>query len=241
MTTYDVLSESNEDTQIGKKLPKSFHGHPAKMKASTIDALAVVARKGKPTAMITITCNGNWEAIRQTYSRGKRLTTGQTFVVFKIKVAELLKDLRSDKLFGPVTYEMSVVEWQKRGMPHMHLIVPFEGPSPDQTGEMDDWCWAEVPRADLNNGKSREQVLNLMVHRQYGAHNVSSPCMQDDRTRPGVKVCGKRYPQPWRSSGTVNSNTGRAEYKQRRKIPIHSQSQPQICGILRHQPMDCPI
>ena len=42
----------------------NFHGHPAKMEANTIDALAVVARKGRPSAMLTMTCNGNWEAIQ---------------------------------------------------------------------------------------------------------------------------------------------------------------------------------
>lgn len=61
---------------------------------------------------------------------------------------------------------MHVVEFQNRGMPHAHIVVKFDGPSPDQLGEMDEWCWAEVPPADLNNGKAREQVLNLMVHRQ---------------------------------------------------------------------------
>lgn len=26
----------------------------------------------------------------------------------------------------------------------MQLICKFEGPLPDQMGEMDEWCWAEV-------------------------------------------------------------------------------------------------
>lgn len=135
--------------------------------------------------------------------------------VFKIKKDELMKDLRSGKIFGPVAFEMSCIEWQKRGLPHLHLVIKFEGPLPDEGGEMDEWCWAEVPPADLNGGKAREQVLNCMVHRECGPKNIASPCMQDDRSRPGVKVCGKRYPQPWRTAAVVNGKTGRAEYRRR--------------------------
>lgn len=217
VTTYRVLSESAQESQVGKMLPKSFHGHPAKTKANTTDALAVVARKGKPHLMLTMTCNGSWEGISQNLLAGQTASDRPDLCdrVFKIKLAELMKDLRSGQIFGPIVYEMYVIEFQKRGMPHARVIVKFDGPSPDQLGEIDEWCWAEIPPAEMNDGRARAQVLNLMVHRKYGSHNIASPCMQDDRHRAGVKVCGKKYPQPWRPSGTVNSNTGRAEYHRR--------------------------
>lgn len=63
-TTYKVFAEANIDSKVGKVLPKGHHGHPAKLKANTIDALAVVARKGRPSAMITMTCDGKCEAIQ---------------------------------------------------------------------------------------------------------------------------------------------------------------------------------
>lgn len=98
-----------------------------------------------------------------------------------------MKDLRSGRIFGPVTFEMSCIEWQKRGLPHLHSVIKFDGPLPDQVGEMDEWCWAEVPHPDLNNARAREQVLNCMVHKRCGAFNIASPCMQDDRNRKGVR------------------------------------------------------
>lgn len=139
-TTYKVLTEANEESKVGKVLPKGFHGHPAKLKANTVDALAVVARKGRPSVMLTMTCNGNWEAIQA------NLLPGQTAYdrpdlcdrVFMIKKDELMKDLRSGRIFGPVTFEMSCIEWQKRGLPHLHLVIKFDGPLPDQMGEMDE-------------------------------------------------------------------------------------------------------
>ena len=77
---YKVLSEATEQSKVGKTLPKGFHGHPAKMKANTVDALAVVPRKGRPTAMLTMTCNGNWEAIKVNLLPGqRRLSTDQTY------------------------------------------------------------------------------------------------------------------------------------------------------------------
>lgn len=111
--------------------------------------------------------------------------------------------------------EMYCIKFQKRGMPHMHLVCKFESLSPDQLGEMDEWCWAEVHPAEVNDSKAREQVLALMVHRKCGAHNINSFCTQNDRNRPGVKVCGKKHPQPFRDAATINPNTGRAEYRRR--------------------------
>ena len=64
----------------------------------------------------------------------------------------------------------------------MHLVIKFDGPLPDQVGEMDEWCWAEVPHPDLSNGRAREQVLNCMVHKRCGAHFINM-YMQDDRNR----------------------------------------------------------
>lgn len=47
-------------------------------------------------------------------------------------------------------------------------------PFPDQLGEMGEWCWAEVSNARLNNGKSRQQLLDRMLHRHCG-HKIKSP------------------------------------------------------------------
>ena len=51
-TTYKALSEANQEIKVGKVLLNNFHRrHPAKMKANTIDALAVVAKNGRPSAI----------------------------------------------------------------------------------------------------------------------------------------------------------------------------------------------
>lgn len=97
----------------------------------------------------------------------------------------------------------------------MHLVRKFEGLSPDQWGETNQRCWAEVPLAEFNNDRARQKNLVLVVHRKCGAHNINSHCIQDDRDHPGVKVCGKNYPQPFRDTVTINSNTGRVEYRRR--------------------------
>ena len=112
----------NQDSKVGKVLPKGFHGHPAKMKASTIDASAAVARKGRPSAKLTMTCNCNWEAFQANNPLPDQTAFDRPDLcdkVFKIKRDEFMKDLRSGRIFGPVTLEMSCIEWQNRRLPQI--------------------------------------------------------------------------------------------------------------------------
>ena len=41
-----------------------------------------------------------------------------------------MRDLTS-KLFGKATYFFSVCEFQKRGLPHAHIVIKFDGASPE--------------------------------------------------------------------------------------------------------------
>ena len=42
--------------------------------------------------------------------------------VFRLKFGEMLQDLRAGALGKPVAF-MYTVEWQKRGLPHVHLLL----------------------------------------------------------------------------------------------------------------------
>lgn len=87
-----------------------------------------------------------------------------------------------------------------RGVPHPHLVFRFDGASPDESGQPDDCFWAEISSADLNSSKSRQDALELMIHCTCPPNMTPSPFMKNGRNRPGVEVCGKKYPQPWRLS-----------------------------------------
>ena len=57
IASYRTVARAAEGTLIGKLLPTTFHGSPAKSRKDAEDGLAIVQRLGRPSVMITITCN----------------------------------------------------------------------------------------------------------------------------------------------------------------------------------------
>ncbi|CAN0552049.1 unnamed protein product, partial [Laminaria digitata] len=126
--------------------------------------------------------------------------------VFKMKLRFLLADLKNN-LFGKMHYYMLyVIEYQGRGCVHAHIIIKFEGPSPEQLKEVDKWIWTNLPDASIANGELRKKVLQYMVHKKCGTFNPSAPCMKTD-PKTKRKYCKMHYPQPFRSSLALNEKS----------------------------------
>ncbi|PKY52676.1 hypothetical protein RhiirA4_326791, partial [Rhizophagus irregularis] len=87
--------------------------------------MTIVSHFGKPDLFITFTCNPKWPEITrellsyQTAADRPDLTAR----VFHIKLQELLKDLYNNCWFGKVIAYVYVVEFQKRGLPHAHILL----------------------------------------------------------------------------------------------------------------------
>jgi Helitron helicase-like domain at N-terminus len=75
-----------------------------------------------------MTCNGNWPEIKK-HLKGQAYSDRPDLCdrVFKMKLSELLSELRSGSLFGEVDYYMYVIEFQKRGSPLAHIVLKFIG------------------------------------------------------------------------------------------------------------------
>jgi hypothetical protein len=99
-----------KEIQVGKKLPATHPGHPAKLRKLQQEALAVVYRRGKPHFFLTMTCNTNWPEIRENLlpSQTAQDRVDLNHRVFKMKLAQLMAELRSGKIFGEMDYEMYV-------------------------------------------------------------------------------------------------------------------------------------
>eukprot|EP00959_Pyramimonas_sp_CCMP1952_P022727 477628-Pyramimonas_sp.AAC.1 len=70
---------------------------------------------------------------------------------------------------------MRVIEYQKRGLPHAHIVIGSESP-PASAEEVDAYISCELPRA---SGPLRDLVLRHMVHKcNRGCHPLdpSDPC-----------------------------------------------------------------
>lgn len=147
LASYRSVTTSMPGDRPGTLLPASFHGSPVKRKKDTEDALAVVNRRGKPHLMITVTCNPEWPEIVENLEPHQSAIDRPDLCcrVFHTKLAAIMADLRSGKVFGEYDYHMYVIEFQKRGLPHSHIVVKFKGDGPDTRNEMDKWVWAQLP------------------------------------------------------------------------------------------------
>ena len=137
--------------------------------------MAVVTRMGKPHLMATFTANPEWPEIVENLHKGQAGMDRPDLVsrVFKMKLRSLLADLKSN-LFGKMHYMLYAIEYQGRGCVHAHIIIKFEGLSPEQLKEVDKWMWTNLPDASIANGELRKKVLQYMVHKKCGTFNPSA-------------------------------------------------------------------
>ena len=95
------------------------------------DALAIVREYGKATVFITMTCNPEWPEIAQHMKPGQTSADRPDVVaqVFKAKKAQLLEHVTRVLNGHSKIYTIYVIEFQKRGLPHVHIAIKFENES----------------------------------------------------------------------------------------------------------------
>ena len=135
------------------------------------DAMAIVRNYGKPDLFITYTCNPLWKDIRENMPQGQTVKDRQdlTVCVFRLKLKELLKDLTKDCIFGRCIAHMHVIEFQKRGLPHAHILIILHPEDKLRTVEQyDDIVCAEIP--DPNSSPQLYQIVSrCMMHGPVGS------------------------------------------------------------------------
>lgn len=80
---------------------------------------------GKPTLFVTMTTNPKWAEIQENLLPGQTAINRPDIVsrVFALKLKQLLHDLDVGKFFGAIDAMVHVVEYQKRGLPHAHILL----------------------------------------------------------------------------------------------------------------------
>ncbi|XP_052107503.1 uncharacterized protein LOC107458495 [Arachis duranensis] len=116
---------------IGRKrtiLPSSFIGSRRDMTQQYEDGMAIVLKEGKPDIFLTMTCNPSWTEITselnlvQTLQDRPDLTTR----IFRAKFEQLKEDVITKGVLGKVKSYIYVTEFQKRGLPHVHMLLILE-------------------------------------------------------------------------------------------------------------------
>ncbi|VDL66325.1 unnamed protein product, partial [Nippostrongylus brasiliensis] len=179
-------------------LASSFKGGPRNMQQSYQDAMAIVARHGKPDVFLTMTCNPQWDEIKANLLPGQlpEHRPDLTTKIFNLKLRELCQDLFKKHILGEVLAYVMVTEFQKRGLPHCHMLLILKNDFKPRIGtEVDKFCSAEVPNA-AEEPELFEAVKKFMVHRRCGVFDPTSPCMKDGK-------CSKKFPKELRTSTSV--------------------------------------
>lgn len=108
--------------------------------------------------------------------------------VFNGKYRALLHDLQHGKFFGDVSAMCHVTEFQKRGLPHGHILLVLE--DDDKLRCADDYdsvVSAELPDPAVNK-ELYDIVAKCMMHGPCGKLNENAPC-----THKGQ--CSKGFPR----------------------------------------------
>ncbi|RKP15857.1 hypothetical protein ROZALSC1DRAFT_31933, partial [Rozella allomycis CSF55] len=89
------------------------------------DSMAIVREFGKPDLFITVTCNPSWPEIKDNLMLNQTAQDRPDIVarVFNQKLKLIIQDLTKNNIFGKVIAFMYVVEFQKRGLPHAHILL----------------------------------------------------------------------------------------------------------------------
>nr|GEY20419.1 hypothetical protein [Tanacetum cinerariifolium] len=123
-----IAARNTDPVVLGKPvvLSSSFTGGLRYMRQNYMDAMALCRWYGCPNLFITITCNPNWPEIAR-YMREHNLTsTDRPNVlsrVFKMKLDQLMKDVKELRLFGHVQAVVCTVEFLKRGIMYAHICL----------------------------------------------------------------------------------------------------------------------
>ena len=130
-----------DGSQTGKKIifPSSFTGGARYQHQLYQDAMAIVHHFGKPDFFITFTCNPCWEKITNELLEQQTAADRQDLItrVFKLKLQSLLHDIYygSANVLGKMITLIYVIEWQKRGPPHAHILGICDEESKPRTPE----------------------------------------------------------------------------------------------------------
>ena len=166
-----------------------------------------------------MTANPNWPEIQEQllwevppgaganhHQRRKQKASDRPDIVarvFEMKKNELLKEVK-DGLFGRVPVMVHTIEFQKRGLPHMHLLIFLKDEDKIRdAAHVDRIVSAQLPDPE-QHPLLYSTVTNCMLHGPCGNDKPNAPCMAD-------RKCSKHFPKEF-SEFTVFGENGYPQY-----------------------------
>lgn len=146
------------------------------------DAMASVRKFGKPDIFVTFTCNPKWIEIERCLRPGEAAYMRPDIIVrvFKMKLNQLMDDLTKKNVLGRCVSHNMVVEFQKRGLPHAHILLILDPNHKLQiaNGDFDKIVCAEIPNPDTHP-RLYSIVTSQLIHGPCGDINPNCVCMYE--------------------------------------------------------------
>ena len=197
------LDEGNAAHRIGKRiiLPSTYAGSPRALKQNYLDAMAIVRKTGKPDYFITMTANPSWIEVTSNLRPGEHAHDRPDLVarVFRLKWKQMLKEILEDHILGVDIAYCWVIEFQKRGLPHGHLLLTVASEDKvKDTDDIDARVCAEYPLDPFGRQQELFKTIHAgMVHGPCGHRNPNAPCMEGGR-------CTKNFPKDFLNKTEFN-------------------------------------
>lgn len=188
------------------KIPASFMGSRAWASDQVADSLAIARQLGKSSFFLTMTTNPQWPEIQSQLLPGQDVTDIPAVVcrVFSRRLLALKAFLRQN--FSRILYEISVTEFQKRGLPHAHIIIKVSHEPP--LSMLDTIISAELPDP-VEKPALYTAINRFHIHSRGHLSRPTSRCNRNGR-------CIYGYPQPI-TQHTYIDDIGRVHYRRRKE------------------------
>jgi hypothetical protein len=180
-------------------LPSSFPGGPRAMAQHYQDAMCMAKEVAFPSYFITVTSNPGSEGIMGNLFPGQTALERDDIICRAFEgmfVHHFLVDLTTNHVLGVPLCWVYTKEYQKRGLPHIHLLLTMRAQDRPVTAEqVDAVCWAELPERGT---PLYDIVANNMMHGPCGKDDPLAKCMVNGR-------CSKGFDNPeYREETTVD-------------------------------------
>jgi hypothetical protein len=150
---------------------------------------------------ITVTANPQWIEITRALLRGQTSYDRPDLVarIFELKKKAIIKEIHQDGIFGECAAFVYTIEFQKRGLPHMHLLIflchPYKLLNPDDIDSVISAKWPDPETQPV----LFDTVQRCMVHGPCGAFNPRAPCMENGK-------CTKYLPKAFQAYTSMDTD-----------------------------------
>ncbi|CAE1273773.1 unnamed protein product [Acanthosepion pharaonis] len=205
----DGLRFDGDPRNLGKPCiwPSSYTGGPRYMHERTQDAMNYVRHYGRPYLFVTLTCKPKWVEITRELFPGQQYSHRPDLIarVFRLQLCKLMDLILKWQIFGRIKCHMYTVEWQKRSLPHVHILLWVNDKV--DANKIDDFISAEISDSVLVT-LLHEIILKNMIHAPCGANYEKRLCWSSGPT------CAKGYPRNFISE-TQTATDGYPLYRRR--------------------------